>query len=297
MIKCYVSKYNNLCFGASLAVEAAYEHLSDSLYLYGDVINNPVVTADLRSKGAKIINDITKMKDTRNLKLLIRAHGVPEKTIDYLKDNNVNYIDKTCPKVKKIHKIVKEASSRGLDIIIIGEPNHPEVVGIKGWAKTNVIIIKDMISAKEKVPYCNFSSTGVCMVVQTTYNRKAYEEIRKYCLTLLPSVECHDTICNDTANRQIEIRNLAQQVDCIIIIGGKKSSNSIKLFEIASEYCNKTQHAQTESEIDLTIIENVSSLAIVGGASTPIESINKSIEILRSACYNRGIEFELIRQT
>lgn len=297
MIKCYVSKYNNLCFGASLAVAAAYEHVSDSLFLYGDVINNPVITADLHSKGTKIINDITKMKDRRNSKLLIRAHGVPKKAIDYLEDNNINYIDKTCPKVKKIHKIIEHASSKGLDIIIVGDPNHPEVVGIKGWAKTNVITIKDLTSAKEKVPYSNVSSTGVCMVVQTTYNKRVYDEIRKYCLTLLPVVECHDTVCHDTVNRQNEIRNLAQQVDCIIVIGGKKSSNSIKLYEIASEYCNKTQHVQTESEIDLRSIKNISSLALVGGASTPIESINKSIEVLRSTCYNSGIEFELIRQT
>lgn len=293
-MKCYISKYSGFCFGVSMAVKSAYENIGENLCILGDVVHNPVVITDLKNKGAKIINELNEISNS-DKKVLIRAHGVPKRVIDLLTKRNVEIIDKTCPKVKKVHEIVQDASARGLDVIIVGNPKHPEIIGTSGWSHSDPIIIEDIEWAEKIIPQAKISSKGVCMVAQTTYNVKSYNEIYQYCSALMNKIEFHNTICNDTVDRQQEVRELAQKVDCVVIIGGKASSNSTKLYAIAREYCKNTQYIETESEINLSGIQNSSSIAICSGASTPQSSINATIESIKTYCKEHNMYFELIQ--
>ncbi|HCC07217.1 MAG TPA: 4-hydroxy-3-methylbut-2-enyl diphosphate reductase [Clostridiales bacterium] len=295
-MKFYVSKYCGFCFGVSLAVKAAYDNLGGSkkLLMYGDVVHNHVVIQDLESAGAKVIDDISEIDEYDSAKVLIRAHGVSRKEIFDLRRKNIEVIDKTCPKVKKVHDIVEAASEKGLDILIVGNSNHPEIVGIVGWSSTKVVVIKDLEDAKDKIPATKFSENGVCIVVQTTFNSKNLEGIYEYCNQHIPNIEFHNTICNATANRQDEIRELAQKVEFVIIVGGKTSSNSIKLYEIASDYCNYTQHIETEDEIDFSIVDKVSSITLSSGSSTPDSSINATVAAIQEYCKKNNVSVEMM---
>lgn len=291
-MKCIIPKYSGFCFGVSLAVDAAYENLDGHTYMLGEVVHNPSVVKDLQSKGLKLVNSIEEITET-DVNVLIRAHGVSEKVINELHKRGLGVIDKTCPKVKKVHDIVVDASRRGLDIIVVGTPNHPEIVGTIGWSSTKTVLVYNLEDAKKIIPNTDFSRKGVCMVAQTTYNKRIYEEIYTYCSKIIPNIEFHNTICNATANRQYEIRELAKKSDAILVIGGKTSSNVTKLYEIASEYCHNTQHVETAEQIDVDKLANVDTLVIASGASTPEDSIQKAIQVVKGYCDLNGISFKM----
>lgn len=279
-MKIYICKYAGLCSGAKSAVDVAYENLNENLYMYGEVLHNPTVISQLKAKGAKIVNSINEIKYLENkddIVLLIRAHGVSKSVIDDLKENNIKFIDKTCPEVKKIHDIVYEKSQNGSEIIIIGNKRHPEVIGIAGWAVKDPIVIADINEAMNIVPSLEKKLKAYCIVVQTTYNRKKYDEIVKYCKRYLESAEYFNTICSDTESRQFEVRDLSKQADVVIVIGGKSSSNSNKLYKIALDNCKNVQFIETYRELDFTNITIDSFIVIASGASTP-ESVIKEVK-------------------
>lgn len=293
-MKCIIPKHSGFCFGVSLAVNAAYENLNEHTYMLGEVVHNPSVINNLQLKGLKLINSIEEIPQ-KDSSALIRAHGVPESVIHELNQRNIGIIDKTCPKVKRVHDIVANASERGLDIIVVGTPNHPEIIGTIGWSKTNTILLHDINDAKKIIPNIKFSEKGVCMVAQTTHNEKIYHEIYDYCTKFIPNIEFHNTICNATANRQNEIRELAKTCDAIIVIGGKTSSNVTKLYEIALEYCDNTQHVETAVEIEIDRLRGVDTLVISTGASTPEDSIQDAIQIVQNYCDLNDITLEIVR--
>lgn len=277
-MRIYTCKYAGLCSGAKSAVDVAYKNLNENLYMYGEVLHNPTVISQLKAKGAKIVNSINEIKYVENkddIVLLIRAHGVSKSVIDDLKANNIKFIDKTCPEVKKIHDIVYDRSQKGSEIIIVGNKQHPEVVGIAGWTVKDPIIIADINEAKNTIPSLQTESKVYCIVVQTTYNRKKYDEIEKYCKRYLNNAEYFNTICLDTESRQIEVRDLSKQADVVIVIGGKSSSNSNKLYKIALDNCKNVQFIETYRELDFTNITIDSFIVIASGASTPESVINE----------------------
>lgn len=293
-MKCIIPKHSGFCFGVSLAVNAAYENLNEHTYMLGEVVHNPSVINDLQLKGLKLINSIDEISQ-KDASILIRAHGVPENVISELGQRNLGIIDKTCPKVKKVHDIVADASERGLDIIVVGTPNHPEIVGTIGWSRTKTVLLHDISDAKRIIPDTKFSENGVCMVAQTTHNEKVYQEIYNYCTEFIPNIEFHNTICNATANRQNEIRELAKTCGAVIVVGGKTSSNVTKLYEIASEYCSNTQHVEAAAEIDVDRLKGVSTLVISTGASTPDDSIQSAIQVLQNYCDLNDITLEIVK--
>jgi len=296
---CYIPKHSGFCFGVDLAVKAAYENLNNYTYMYGEVVHNPSVIIDLKNKGLGLIESLDEVSQKKVDNVLIRAHGVPENIIIEARDKGLGVIDKTCPRVKKVHDIVANASNRGLDVIIVGTPKHPEVVGIEGWVHTQTIVLRDVDDAERIIPKSTFPSVGVCLVAQTTHNKAKYEDVYAYCKSILPNIdiEFHDTICDATAVRQGEIRNLATTVDSVIVIGGKTSSNVTKLYEIASEYNNKAYHVESSVELDMSQLFDVSTILIASGASTPENSIAEVIEHLRQFCNGKNEEFELIELT
>ena len=298
-MKCYISKYSGFCFGVTSAVQAANDNVGTSvfnktLYMYGEIINNPVVISELRNKGVRLIHDIDDVEQPLDSKVLIRAHGVPEHTINSLKRRGAEVVDKTCPKVKIVHKIVRKAAADGCDVILVGDSKHPEIIGTIGWSKSRITLIENLEHATQIMPDYVPSSAVTYMVSQTTYNSERYEEIVTYCSRLVTSIKPHYTICNVTSNRQTEMRELAKYADCLLIVGGKASANSTELFTIASEYCEKTQHVESEADIDISMIEGVSTLVICSGASTPDSSIEACVEVLKAACRQNRIDFELI---
>lgn len=277
-MKIYTCKYAGLCSGAKSAVDVAYKNLNENLYMYGEVLHNPTVISQLKSKGAKIINSINEIKNMKNkddIILLIRAHGVPKSVIEELEENNIKFIDKTCPEVKKIHDIVYEKSKNGYKVVIVGNKSHPEVVGIAGWAIKDPIIIADINEAMSILPSLEEKLESYCVVVQTTYNRKKYDEIVQYCQIFLKRAEYFNTICSDTENRQFEVRDLSKQADVVIVIGGKSSSNSNKLYKIALDNCRNVQFIETYRELNFATISIDSFIVIASGASTPESVINE----------------------
>lgn len=284
-MKIHICNYAGLCSGAKSAVDAAYENLNENLYMYGEVLHNQVVISQMKANGAKIINSINEIKYLENksdIILLIRAHGVSKSVIDDLETNDIKYIDKTCQEVKKIHDIVYEMSQKGYEIIIIGDKKHPETIGTVGWVIGKPIIISDINEAKDVIPDLAKESNQYCVVVQTTYNTQKYKEIQKYCQNFLKNAKYYNTICSDTENRQLEIADLSKQADVVIIIGGKKSSNTNKLYKIALSNCSNVQFIETYKELDFSNITVDSYIVIAGGASTPENLINEVVHCLHN---------------
>jgi 4-hydroxy-3-methylbut-2-enyl diphosphate reductase len=202
-------------------------------------------------------------------------------------------IHKTCPRVKRVHEIVSEASGRGLDIIVTGTPGHPEVNGIVGWCKTKAVLLNSLEEAGELIPNESFSDKGVCLVSQTTFNEKKYKEIYEFCARYLQNIEYHDTICDATKKRQNEVRELAATSDVFIIVGGKNSSNVTKLFEIASEYCRKAYHIESAGDLDPSMIIETDTIVIAGGTSTPDSSVEDIIKKIEGVCAEARVPFNL----
>ncbi|BED92577.1 MAG: 4-hydroxy-3-methylbut-2-enyl diphosphate reductase [Candidatus Paraimprobicoccus trichonymphae] len=278
-----ISKNFGFCFGVNLAVKSAYEESENNnlLYSYGEVVHNNIVIKNLLKKNVKIINDINEIEDFENSRILIRAHGVPEKVFLDLRSKKIGkIIDRTCPKVKKIQKIVNN-SYEIKKIIIIGDFKHPEIIGINGWCKFSAFIIKNLQEAKRLIIDNNLKNSKICLVVQTTFNIKKYLEIEKFFTNNFKDVEIHNTICQDTLNRQKEIIEKSKEFEMIIIFGSKESSNSNKLFEIASRYYEYSQLIETRDELDISDFNKVSKIFVCSSASTPKDLIfNREREIL-----------------
>lgn len=290
----YVCKYAGLCLGARIAVDAAYENLDENLYMYGEVLHNPDVIDELKRGGGKIIrtvNEVKYLENKKEIKVLIRAHGVAKEIIDELERNEITYIDKTCREVKKIHNIVYEMSKRGYEIIIIGDRKHPEIIGTMGWSVSRPIVLKDFNEVKDELPNLD-KSKSYCVVAQTTYNSKKYNDIVEYCKKFLKNAQYFETVCLDTENRQIEIKTMAQKADTIIVIGGKNSSNTNKLYKIALNNCGNVQFIENYKELDFSNINEESYVVITGGASTPEKAISEVIKCLRD--YEKDMKSVLI---
>jgi 4-hydroxy-3-methylbut-2-enyl diphosphate reductase len=310
-----IPKYSGFCRGVKRSIAAAYTHAKKGtrVYMYGEVVHNPKVMESLAQNGLILVQNLDEIpKDCKkDSKLLIRAHGVPSDVIKKAAEQGLEVIDMTCRHVKKIHEIVSDASARGLDVIVCGTPGHPEVEGIISRVSTQKILVQNLDETRRIIPTVQFSKEGVCLVTQTTHNKKIYEKIRAFLanecgniplleshdtiecgnIPLLEShetIECsnipllepHDTICDATAFRQDELRGLAKTADVCIIVGGKKSSNVTKLYEIAKEHCSRTQHIEYAGELDYTMLNGAENVVVAGGASTPNESVQEVVKIL-----------------
>lgn len=279
----------------SSAVKAAYEESEKGkLWMLGEVVHNPIVIQGLISKNVEILSNIDKFPKNIDSKLLIRAHGVPKKIIDTLKQRKINFVDKTCPKVKRVHKIVENAHKRDNKVVIIGNKDHPEVIGINGWCDDSGTIFGSLDEVKQNVKLLEQKTVKLCVVAQTTYNFEKYQEICSFLDEKYENIEVHNTICNDTLNRQNEVSELSRFVDLIVIVGGKNSSNSTKLFEIAFKNCKYAQHIETESQIDFSNFSNIEKFALCSGASTPNTFLNNIIKYIKNHNQMLNIPTEFI---
>ncbi|MBE5883117.1 MAG: 4-hydroxy-3-methylbut-2-enyl diphosphate reductase [Lachnospiraceae bacterium] len=271
------------CFGVKRAVDTVYEQVEKgkTIYTYGPIVHNEEVVKDLEEKGVRVIENKDELLslDSENATVIIRAHGVPREIYDILERKGFECVDATCPFVKRIHKIVEKESSEGKHIIIIGNPGHPEVEGIKGWCKGPVTILE---TPEEAMDFPIKEGKEICIVSQTTFNYNKFQYIVEIFQKKGYNDSVVNTICNATEERQRSAKAIATEADVMIVIGGKHSSNTRKLYEICSKECANTYFIQTLDDLHLELPKAVRLVGITAGASTPnklIEEVQNHVRI------------------
>ena len=283
-----VAKTAGFCFGVQRAVDKVYELIDscqDRLFTLGPIIHNEEVVNDLEKKGVRVASEEELKTLPEGSTVVIRSHGVGKKVYDQLKECGLSYVDVTCPFVLKIHRIVEKESKAGSHIVIIGDPDHPEVVGICGWCIGSYTVICTKQDALDFVPP---ESKNVCIVSQTTFNYNKFKDLveilskKRYDNTVLNILNILNTICNATEERQKEAKNIAGEVDTMLVVGGRHSSNTQKLFEICKKECGNTYYIQTPVDLDSEMFQCSSYVGITAGASTPkkiIEEVQEHVRI------------------
>ena len=276
-----LAKSAGFCFGVKRAVEMVYKEAEKTgipIYTFGPIIHNEEVVNDLEKKGVIVVNSLDELKQLPKGTVIIRSHGVEKRIYDEIRQAGFEIVDATCPFVLKIHRLVEQHSKDGEHIIIIGNESHPEVEGIKGWSvKENTTVIG---SEEEARNFQLNSSKKVCIVSQTTFNYNKFQELVEIIKEKGYDIIVLNTICNATEERQTEAAKIAGEVDAMIVIGGKTSSNTQKLFEICKKECENTYYIQTIKDLDLSCFKSVDNVGITAGASTPnniIEEVQKNV--------------------
>ena len=283
-----VAKTAGFCFGVQRAVDKVYELIDscqDRLFTLGPIIHNEEVVNDLEKKGVRVASEEELKTLPEGSTVVIRSHGVGKKVYDQLEECGLSYVDVTCPFVLKIHRIVEKESKAGSHIVIIGDPDHPEVVGICGWCIGSYTVICTKQDALDFVPP---ESKNVCIVSQTTFNYNKFKDLveilskKRYDNTVLNILNILNTICNATEERQREAKSIAGEVDTMLVVGGRHSSNTQKLFEICKKECENTYYIQTPVDLDSDMFQCSSYVGITAGASTPkkiIEEVQEHVRI------------------
>ena len=278
------AKSAGFCFGVKRAVDTVYQQVEKQetlpIYTYGPIIHNEEVVKDMEKKGVVVLRTEEELNALEKGTVIIRSHGVAKNVYDRLEEKNIRIVDATCPFVKKIHNIVQKHSKEGNSIIIIGNPDHPEVQGIKGWAGDDVCVIQN---AEEAQKFVALNGKKLCIVAQTTFNYNKFKDLVEILEKKSYDIIVLNTICNATKERQTEARSIAETVDAMIVIGDKHSSNTQKLFEICRKACNNTYYIQTLGDLDLNQLGSVETVGITAGASTPnniIEEVQNNVRII-----------------
>lgn len=280
-MKVELAKSAGFCFGVEKAVNTVYEEAkseNEIVYTLGPIIHNEEVVKDMKKRGVEAV----KIEDLASLQkgtVIIRSHGVSRDVYNFVKHSGHRVVDATCPFVKKIHAIVSVQSGKGKTVVIIGNPDHPEVMGIKGWGDKNTYAVENI---EQFINLGLKKDEEIIIVAQTTFNHKKFQEIIDKISLLGYDVRCFNTICNATQERQAEAKKIASNVDAMIVIGDKKSSNTGKLVEICQEECKNTVFIQTLEDLNYDALLSVDSVGITAGASTPKHIIEEVQNIVRS---------------
>lgn len=280
-MKIILAKTAGFCFGVDRALKKVYDNLGvGHIYTYGPIIHNSYVVDDLASQGVKVIEDLEELKSLPHGKIVIRSHGISKAENKKMLTSGFEIVEATCPYVKRIHKKVAEASANGHHVIVIGDPEHPEVKGISGWSVTPVYILQkldevDLIPDIEGITYE--------IVAQTTFNTQLYKDITLQLQNKSFRVIINETICSATKERQEEAYEIATRVDLMIVVGGKNSSNTKKLYEICKRQCENTYHIESIEELELSVLNGMNLIGITAGASTPKKLIEEVISNVRNA--------------
>ncbi|MBU5478929.1 4-hydroxy-3-methylbut-2-enyl diphosphate reductase [Eubacterium sp. MSJ-13] len=275
------AKSAGFCFGVKRAVDMVYDEAGkdNRVFTLGPIIHNEQVVKDLEKKGVKVLHSVNDIDEGANTTVIIRSHGVSEEIVKKLEEKNVNIIDATCPFVSKIHKIVKKESQEGRTVVIVGSDNHPEVEGIKGWCVNKPVVLESIEEAEKFTPD---SEKKLCVVSQTTFNYKKFKDIVDILSKKSYDIDVMNTICNATEERQTEAGTIARQSDAMLVIGGKHSSNTQKLYEICRKECENTYFIQTLDDLDLKQFQSFRSVGITAGASTPNNIIKEVQSYVRN---------------
>ena len=264
------------CFGVKRAVELVEKLVSEGkkVCTLGAIIHNPQKVQELAEKGVRIVSAIEEVMPKETL--VIRSHGVGASVIDSIEQAGIAYENATCPFVQKIHRIVSEHSRQGEIILIAGDKDHPEVQGIIGHCfsacytfmnEEELTEIIEKVLSKKKEP--------VCVVVQTTFNKIEWKKSLKILQKVCTNAKIFDTICSATSDRQSEAEILASESDLMLVIGGRHSSNTNKLFQICRDKCSQTYLIETAGELPVKAVTSANRIGITAGASTPASIIKE----------------------
>lgn len=267
-----VAKTAGFCFGVKKAIEKAFEENGDRIFTYGPIIHNKQVVEELKNRGIDVIENLDNIQP--NDKIIVRSHGISKGEYEKLEQMGAVIVDATCPYVKHIHKIVEQRHNDGYKIIIVGDENHPEVKGINGWCNNTAIIINEI----DDLNKINTNLGKICIVAQTTFNQNKWYKISSELMKYAKEILIYNTICSATDERQNEAIELSKKVDVMIVIGGKNSSNSRKLYEICRDNCKKAIFIEDENELNLDELNEAKKVGITAGASTPDYTIRAVIE-------------------
>lgn len=269
------------CFGVNRAVNMVYELLEEGkkVCTLGPIIHNPQLVAELESRGVRIVSSPEEVKEGETL--VIRSHGVEKAVYDESHNLGVEVADATCPFVAKIHKIVAENSAKGAVTIIAGDREHQEVKGIIGHCVGEYFVVAseeelDAVLKNER----KISENDLIFVSQTTFNAQIWEKLQKKLKKLYTNAKIFDTICNATSLRQSEADKLSRLSDAVIVIGGRHSSNTAKLFGVCKHNCEKTFLIETASELCFDDLKDCRNIGVVAGASTPAGIIKEVINTM-----------------
>ena len=271
-----LAKTAGFCFGVNRAVTMLYDLVDkgENICTLGPIIHNPQVISDLSLKGVNIIDNIEKVESGK--KVVIRTHGVEKNSLDFCVNNSVDFIDATCPFVKKIHKIVEKNSTNTLPVLIAGDSKHPEVIGIKSYCNGECFIFNSLEELEKILINNTFNPEKPFIVVsQTTFSIKEWKKCLKIINLYYTNAIIFDTICNATEERQAEALILSKKNDIMIIIGGRTSSNTAKLKAVCEPNC-PTYLIETANELLDIAFCDVHSIGVTAGASTP-DSIIKEV--------------------
>ncbi len=282
MKKIILAETAGFCFGVNRAVEMVEQLLSEGkkVATLGPIIHNPQLVEDLENRGVRIVSSPEEVKE--NEVLVLRSHGVAKSVTDKAKELKVEYADATCPFVAKIHKIVSKAGESGRTVLIAGDAQHKEVEGIIGHVtgkcfvfdtpeKLEDLIVSGQISADEPVS----------AVSQTTFNQELWKKCQFFLKKLYTNAIIFDTICNATSKRQEEAYDLASKCDAMIVVGGRHSSNTCKLYDVCKSRCANTVHIETAHELDVTLFADSNLVGVVAGASTPSGIIKEVLNTMQ----------------
>lgn len=289
LINCKISveKSAGFCFGVDRAVKIVYNKLNDydNLVTLGPIIHNNNVVSDLAAKGVRAVSDVSDI--SRGQPVVIRSHGVDLETYRALREKEAEIIDATCPFVERIHKLAYENSEQGRTILIAGDPEHPEVIGIRGHCLGKSYVFSDKCGLEEILS--ELKGKELAVVSQTTFNVSVWEECADFIRKTVPEAVIFNTICNATSKRQREAAELAQNSDVMIIVGGKNSSNTLKLKTVCEKHCRcyLVESAEELNDIDFS---GSHFIGISAGASTPAYII-KEVQQTMSEILNTEEEF------
>lgn len=281
------------CFGVKRAMNMAWNELDKSdkvaIYALGPLIHNKQAVAKYEERGMLTVDTIEEIEKiesekvrrginaSKDREMIIRSHGVSKSIYDEAKLKNIPIIDTTCPFVRKIHYLANKCFEDGKQLIVIGDRNHPEIIGINGWSSHSAIIAKNL----EEISNISFETNkDYFIVAQTTMNEKEFDAIINYIRSLDIKFEVENTICSATRVRQESARELAQKVDLMIVIGGKHSSNTQKLVKICQDIVD-TFSIETKEDLDRNLLEKYHTIGITAGASTPDWIIEEVINFLK----------------
>ena len=277
------------CFGVKRAVGIAEDFAEKGIpaVTLGEIIHNPIVVDGLREKGIYPVEDISEVPEGATL--ILRSHGVPLSVVEELEEKCIPYADATCPFVARIHRIVSEKTAAGETVIITGNPDHAEVKGIVGHAKGDVRVVRNLEELEKLSKNCeNLCAKCITIVSQTTFLRTEWEKCEKFAKKVYTNLSIFDTICNDACTKQSEADALSRRCNGMIVIGGRKSSNTARLWETCAANC-PTVLIEYPSELKPNDWKNCEVIGVTAGASTPYGIIK---EVLQTMSENKEFSFE-----
>lgn len=269
-MKIYRARYGGVCFGVKRAIKMALEAAEKwkRVYSLGPLIHNRLAVEDLQKKGIITVNDISEIKSR---KVIIRSHGVHPGILKKLQGNGFEIVDATCPRVRRAQRYVEMLIKEGYYVVIIGEKDHPEVKGLLGYGGDNAEIYSKHVEIKKR---------KIGVVPQTTLDLGYLNEVVSHLMSNVLEMKIYNTICRATNLRIREAVRIAKKADAMIIIGGKNSANTTRLYQMCKKY-KPSHHVESVKDINLNWFKNIKSVGVTAGASTPKEQVEEVIAYIK----------------